>query len=131
MGNGVITDNTISHNTASKLLFNVNLNNSTTWNNNPNRVPFSSKCLCVMQVSVKLWTLKINDTINGKCTLVKHFSLMPLNKSLKISYQNIRGLGNKPNELFFHLCQGLPHILCSLEHHLSRSELQLIHLNNY
>ena len=63
--------------------------------------------------------------------LVKDSSQVPRNKSLKIFHQNIRGLGNKSNELCCHLRHDLPHILCLAEHLLSVSELQLIHLTNY
>ena len=75
--------------------------------------------------------LKSNDTINVEHTLVKDSSQVPLNKSLKIFHQNIRGLGKKFNELYCHLHQNLPHILCLSEHHLNESELQMIHLTNY
>jgi hypothetical protein len=61
----------------------------------------------------------------------KDSSQVPWNKSLKIFHQNIRGLGNKTNELYCHLHHDLPHILCFSEHHLSESELQLTHLTNY
>ena len=52
MDNQVATDNvidtTISHNTGSKLLDNVIINNChTTWNSSANKVTFSNKCLCV------------------------------------------------------------------------------------
>ena len=63
--------------------------------------------------------------------LVKDSSQVPRNKSLKIFHQNIRGFGNKSNELYCHLHHDLPHILCLSEQHLSESELQLIHLTNY
>ena len=72
-----------------------------------------------------------NDTINVECTLVKDSSEVPRNKSVKIFHRNIRGLGNKCNQLYCHLHHDLPHILCLSEHHLSESELQLIHLTNY
>jgi hypothetical protein len=72
-----------------------------------------------------------NDTINVEHTLGKDSSLVPRNKSLKIFHQNYRGLGNKANELYCHLHHDLPHTLCLSEHHLSESELQLIHLTNY
>ena len=62
---------------------------------------------------------------------IKDCSQVPQNKSLKIFHQNIRGLGNKTNELYCHLHHDLPHILCLSEHYLSESELQLIHLTNY
>jgi len=62
---------------------------------------------------------------------IKDSSQVPQNKSLKIFHQNVRGLGNKTNELYCHLHHDLPHILCLSEHHLSESELQLIHLANY
>jgi hypothetical protein len=45
MDNGVVPYNTISNNTASKLLYNVTLNSHTTWNDNPNGVPYSIICL--------------------------------------------------------------------------------------
>jgi hypothetical protein len=72
-----------------------------------------------------------NDTINVEHTLVKGSSRVPWNKTLKVFHQNIRDLGNKRNELYCHLHRDLSHILCLLEHHLSESELQLIHLTNY
>ena len=65
------------------------------------------------------------------CTSGKDSRLVPRNKSLKIFLQNIRGLGNKANELYCYSHHDLPHILCLSEHHLSESELQLIHLTNY
>jgi hypothetical protein len=46
-------------------------------------------------------------------------------------HQNIIGLGNKANEQLSHLQHDPPHILCLSEHHLSESELQLIHLTHY
>jgi len=66
-----------------------------------------------------------------ECTLVKHSSQVQQNKSVKIFHQNIRGLGNKSNELYYNLHHGSPLILCLLEHHLSESVLKLIHLTNY
>ena len=72
-----------------------------------------------------------NDTINVKHTLVKDLRQVPRNKSLKNFLQNIRGSGNKSNELYCHLHHDLPHILCLSEHHLSVYELQLIHLTDY
>jgi hypothetical protein len=79
----------------------------------------------------ELKTLMSNDIINVKHTLVKDSSQVPQNKSLKTFHKNIRGLGNKSNELYCHLHQNLPHILCLLEPHLGESEFQLIHLTNY
>jgi exonuclease III len=72
-----------------------------------------------------------NDTINVEHKLVKDSSQVPWNKPLKIFHQNIRGLGNKSNELYCHLHHDLPHILCLSEHQLSESELRRIHLTNY
>ena len=63
--------------------------------------------------------------------IIKDSSQVRGNTSLNIFHQNIRGLGNKTNELYCHLQQDLPHILCLSEHHLSESELQLIHLADY
>ena len=62
---------------------------------------------------------------------IKDSSQAPRNKSLKIFHQNIRGLGNKTNKLYYHLHQDLPHSLCLSEHHLSESKLQLIHSTKY
>jgi hypothetical protein len=62
---------------------------------------------------------------------VKHSNLVPIDRSLKIFHQNIRGLRNKANELYCHLQHDLPHILCLSQHHLSEPELQMIHLPNY
>jgi hypothetical protein len=64
-------------------------------------------------------------------TLDKYSSWVPWNKSIKIFHQSIGGVGNKTNELYCHLHHDLPHILCLSKHHLSESELQLIHLTNY
>jgi len=75
--------------------------------------------------------LMFNDTINVEHTLVKDYSQVPRNKTLKIYHQYIRYLGNKANELYWHLHHDPPHILCLSEHHLNESELQLIHLTNY
>jgi len=72
-----------------------------------------------------------NDTINVEHTLVQDSSQVPQNKTLKPFHQNIRGLGKKFNELSCHLHHDLLHILCLSEHHLSESEIQLIHLTNY
>jgi len=68
--------------------------------------------------------LTSNDTINVEHTLVKDLSQVPQNKSLEIYHQNIRGLGNKINELYCHLHHDPdpPHILWLLEHHLSESK---------
>jgi len=63
--------------------------------------------------------------------IIKDSSQVRGNTSLKIFHQNIRGLGNKTNELYCHLQHDLPHILHLLEHHLSESGLQLIHLTDY
>jgi hypothetical protein len=52
-------------------------------------------------------------------------------KPLKIFHQNIRGLRNKHNELFWHLSHDCPHILCLSEHHLNEAELQSIHFTDY
>jgi hypothetical protein len=62
---------------------------------------------------------------------VKVPKLVPIDKYLKIFHQNIRGLGNKSNELYCHLQHDLPHILCLSVHHLSEPELQMIHSPNY
>ena len=62
---------------------------------------------------------------------IKEPSQVPWHKYLKIFHQNIRGLGNKTNELYCNLHHDLPHIPCLPGHHLSDSELQLIHLPNY
>ena len=63
--------------------------------------------------------------------IIKDSNQVPRNKSPKIFHQNIRGLGNKANELYCHLHHDLPHILCLSQHHLSESEVQLTHLANY
>jgi len=57
--------------------------------------------------------------------VIKESSQVPRNKTLKIFHQNIRGLGNKTNELYCHLHHDFPHVLCISEHHLRESELQL------
>ena len=109
------------------------LQSVTTWNNSAYKIPFSNKCLCATLYinDTQLETLMNNDTINVEHILVKDSSQIPQNNSLKICHQNIRGLGNKSNELYCHLHHDLPHILCLSEHRLSESQLQLIHLINY
>jgi hypothetical protein len=101
-----VIDNTVSHNTGGKRLGNVTtLNSHTTRNNSSNKVPFSNKCLCATSYinDTQLEALMSNDTINVEHTLVKDSSQVPRNKSLKIFHKNIRGLGNKSNELYCHL----------------------------
>jgi hypothetical protein len=136
--NGLVTDNvidtSISRNTGSKLPDKVTFTNSrTTWDNSTNKVPFSNKCLYATSYisDMQPEALMSNDTINVEHTSVTDSSQVPRTKSLKIFHQNIRGLGNKSNELYCHLHHDLPHILCLSEHHLSKSELQLIQLTNY
>ena len=63
--------------------------------------------------------------------VIRQSRQVPRNKTLKIFQQNIRGLGNKTNELHCHLHHDFPHILCISEHHLRESELHLTHLANY
>ena len=96
-------------------------------------VPFSNKPLCVTSyINVtQPETLMSNDTINVEHILVKDSSQVPRSKSLKIFHQNIKGLGNKSNELHRHLHHDLPHILCLSERHLNEYKLQLTHLTNY
>jgi hypothetical protein len=138
MDNRVVTNNvigtSISHNTGSKLLDNRTFTNSyIKWNNSTKKLPFSNKCqYTISYINNKQPEAPVsNDTINVEHTSVKDSSQVPRNKSLKIFHQNIRGLGNKFNEIYCHLHQDLPHILCLSEHHLSESELQLNHLTNY
>ena len=67
----------------------------------------------------------------SKEKVIKDSSQVPQNKSLRTFHQNIIASGNKANELNCHLHHDVPHILCSSQHHLSESELQLTHLANY
>jgi hypothetical protein len=62
---------------------------------------------------------------------IKYSHQIPHRKPLKIFHQNIRGLGNKANELYCHLLEDPPHILCLSEHHLNEQELELVNLTNY
>jgi hypothetical protein len=48
-----------------------------------------------------------------------------------IFYQNIRGLGNKIDELNINLVNDVPHILCLSEHHLPTEVIQTINIDNY
>jgi hypothetical protein len=50
---------------------------------------------------------------------------------LKLFHQNIRGLGNKPEELISHLHPDFPHVLCITEHHLKYSHLEKVHIEEY
>lgn len=70
-------------------------------------------------------TTRVNHNVTNNLRQTSH------NKSLKIFHQNIRGLRNKYYELFCHLLQDRPHILCLSEHHLNEAELQLIHFTDY
>jgi len=108
MDNGVATDivvdTTISHNTDSKLLDNVILNNShTTWTRSANKVPFSNKCLCVTSYinDTQLKILMSDDTINVEHTLVKDSSQIPRSKSLNIIYRNINPLKPELNPICY------------------------------
>jgi hypothetical protein len=62
MDNRVATDNiidtTISHNTGSKLLDNVTLNNSHTWNNSANKV-HSQINVCVLHCISMICNLRL------------------------------------------------------------------------
>jgi hypothetical protein len=49
----------------------------------------------------------------------------------KIFHQNIRGLGNKPEELVSHLHPDFPHVLCITKHHLKYSQLEKVHIEGY
>jgi hypothetical protein len=133
MDNRVVTDNvidtSISNNKGSKLLDNGTFTNShIKWNNSTKKLPFSNK---YQYTTIYIEAPVSTDAINVEQTLVKNSSQVPRNKSLKIFHQNIRGLGTKFNELYCHLHHDLSHILCLLEHHLSESKLQLIHLTIY
>jgi hypothetical protein len=133
MVNGIVTNNvintSISNNKGSKLLDNGTFPNShVKWNSSTAKLPSSSTC---QDNTLYTATPVSNDASHVKQTLVKDSSQAPQNKGLKIFHQDMRGLGNKFNELYCHLHNNLPHILCLSEHHLSESELQLIYLTNY
>jgi len=51
--------------------------------------------------------------------------------NLKIFAQNIRGLGNRIDELVINWVKDPPHILCLSEHHLSTEVIQGIIIDNY
>ena len=96
------------YNMATKLLDDLTLNiSNTSWNNGANRVSVSNVCV-LHRISVTLKTLMSNDTINLEHTLVKDSSQVPQNKTLKIFHQSNGGLGNKSNELYYHLHHGSP-----------------------
>ena len=56
---------------------------------------------------------------------------MPNSNSITILHQNICGLKKKTNELIGSMFPDLPHVLCITEHHLQKSELEQISINNY
>ena len=58
---------------------------------------------------------------------------MPNSNSITILHQNICDLGGgkKTNELIGSMFPDLPHVLCITEHHLQKSELEQISINNY
>ena len=49
----------------------------------------------------------------------------------KLFHQNIRGLGNKAEELLSHLHPDFPHVLCLTEHHLKKTQLGRFYIENY
>jgi len=119
MDNGVVPDNlidtSISHNTDSKLLDNEILsNNHATWNNSTKKDHSQINIGMLHHISIicNLSLQWVNYTINVEQTLVKDSSQVPQKKTLKTFHQYIRGLGNKFNELYCHLHNDLPHILC-------------------
>jgi hypothetical protein len=50
---------------------------------------------------------------------------------LNIFHQNIRGLRNKTDEIFCHISQNPPHVLCFTEHHLKSTEIISTHIGKY
>jgi hypothetical protein len=50
---------------------------------------------------------------------------------LTLYHQNIRGLGNKSDEIFNLWSIPFPHILCFTEHHLKDNEICSISINSY
>ena len=50
---------------------------------------------------------------------------------LKVYHQNIRGLRNKVNELWIEVLNETPHIICLIEHHLKKDEIDLTHIPSY
>ena len=50
---------------------------------------------------------------------------------LTLYHQNIRGLGNKSNEILNLWSITFPHILCFTEHHLKNNEICSIPINSY
>jgi hypothetical protein len=85
-----------------------------------------------MKLKHHVQTKEINysQVISGG-KVIKESSQVPRNKTLKIFHHNIRGLGNKTNEIYCHLHHDFPHIFCISELHLRESELWLTHLANY
>jgi exonuclease III len=52
-------------------------------------------------------------------------------QTLNIFHQNIRGLRNKTDEIFCHIPQNPPHVLCFTEHHLKSTEIISTHIDKY
>ena len=60
-----------------------------------------------------------------------HNNQMLDSKSIIILHQNICGLKRKTNELLSAMSPDLPHVLCLSKHHLKRTELEQININDY
>ena len=56
---------------------------------------------------------------------------MSSSNSITIYHQNICGLKGKPDELISSMSPDFPHILCFSEHHLKKTELDLINVDGY
>src|SRR5215475_9717883 len=50
---------------------------------------------------------------------------------LKIFAQNIRGMGNKMDELLLNCIKDPPHILCLSEHHLTLGVIRSVSVDNF
>jgi hypothetical protein len=53
------------------------------------------------------------------------------NKSFTIFHQNIRGLGNKTNELLESVLPKLPHVICLTQHHSKEHEIKTVSIDHY
>jgi exonuclease III len=82
-----------------------------------------------MEAKAKFQTSE-NPTINNNDVEEPPISLQS-NQILTIFHQNICGLRTKTNEIIGHLSSDLPYTLCFTEHHLSVSEIQSVHIDNY
>ena len=54
-----------------------------------------------------------------------------INKHFTVYHQNIRGLRDKTSELIGAILPKLPHVICLMEHHLKKQEIENLSIDHY